>query len=167
VPGLVIDWKDFDKPFCVAFRALLDKFSGNRAMISDEIPETEKIDFYFDNQSEKSIILSTWDDYFQNHPDAQRCFGATPRFEDDEDFLPLQAADFWAWWVRKWYEQGTPEKIRDCDFGSFKGTNEDHVAIDISYTEDALASYFKEMLRDFIEPGRIIYDSKFSEGELS
>ena len=79
----------------------------------------------------------------------------------------MQAADFWAWWVRKWYEQGTPEKIRDCDFGSFKGTNEDHVAIDISYTEDALASYFKEMLRDFIEPGRIIYDSKFSEGELS
>src|ERR1700688_2027339 len=36
-------------------------------------------------------------------------YGAAPRFEDDQQVLPLQAADFWAWWVRKWYDQNDDE----------------------------------------------------------
>lgn len=29
-----------------------------------------------------------------------------PRFEDDSEFIPLQAADFWAWWNSHWLDTG-------------------------------------------------------------
>ena len=55
------------------------------------------------------MILSTWDGYLQTKPQEVRdLFGATPRFEDYREFLPLQAADLWAWWIRKWHEDGCP-----------------------------------------------------------
>jgi hypothetical protein len=66
------------------------------------IPINKKVDFYFDkNTASKSIHLA-WTDYIENRsPEIKEMYGNEPRFEDDEDFLPLQAADFWAWWVRK------------------------------------------------------------------
>ena len=79
-----------------------------REALQDLIPLTEKVDFYFDDQTEKSIILRGWDDFVAEMPDDEikQYYGATPRFENDQDFLPLQAADLWAWWVREWYERG-------------------------------------------------------------
>jgi hypothetical protein len=75
----------------------------NAELIRHLLPDGERIDFYFDTRSEKSAITKGWEAFVSRRPDAFRQFcGATPRFEDDKDFLPLQAADFWAWWIRKW-----------------------------------------------------------------
>jgi hypothetical protein len=56
----------------------------------------ETIDFYFDERTEKKVLLSAWDEFKAIHDVDNRWFGATPRFEDDKVFLPLQAADFLA-----------------------------------------------------------------------
>jgi hypothetical protein len=120
--------KDLTKPYYVAFRGLMDTFHGVPEKREKLIPLNEKVDFYFDNQSEKSIILAAWDHYLDGRSDDIRhLYGATPRFEDDQEFLPLQAADLWAWWVREWYEEEeapVPEKMRTFDFGKWRGRPE-------------------------------------------
>ena len=102
-----------------------------------------------------------WDDYIKERPNEVRgYYGACPRFEDDEEFDALQAADFWAWWVRKWYEDGTPEKIEAQDFGEWKARKVPK-GVAISFTEDQLVEFFISYIRERIEPGRLIFDSKY------
>jgi len=43
-------------------------------------------------------------------PDIRRLMGANPRFESDIDFLPLQAGDLFAWWIRRWESAGRFDK---------------------------------------------------------
>ena len=114
-----IDW-DAVNNWLVAYRCLFDKFHIHRPEMTQALPLEAKINFYFDERAEKKVIFSTWDEYMKKRPDNLReLYGTTPKFEDDNDFLPLQAADFWVWWVRKWYVEGTPEKIMNRDFGVF------------------------------------------------
>jgi hypothetical protein len=35
-----------------------------------------------------------------------RMLGDTPVYRNDKNTLPLQAADLYAWWVRKWEREG-------------------------------------------------------------
>jgi Protein of unknown function (DUF3800) len=87
-------WKN---PYFFLFRNLMDRFHEQREQFKDGIPLSEKIDFIFDDQTEKSYILAAWDEIVESQPEEiQRYYGATPRFESDQDCLPLQAADFWA-----------------------------------------------------------------------
>ena len=62
----------------------------------------EPIDFIFDNQvMEKGKIMDAWD-WFKNDMKADKdLIGSDPSFLDDITFLPLQAADLIAWWIRK------------------------------------------------------------------
>jgi hypothetical protein len=88
-------------------------------------------------------------------------FGESPAFRKDENFLPLQGADFWAWWVRKWYTEGTPEKIQRWDFGIFKDGSQrrdKYLRIEVTYDADQLALVMLKLLRSQIGPGvPIIY----------
>jgi hypothetical protein len=63
----------------------------------------EKVDFIFDERvKEKKKIRDAWDAYKENaDPDIKPYIGSDPRFENDIEFLPLQAADLNAWWIRK------------------------------------------------------------------
>jgi hypothetical protein len=119
VPNAAIDWDRYRSPWYFAFLCLMDKFHAERAVLDELIPQDATVDFYFDERREKKSIIESWDDYLSLRPFRSN-YGATPRFENDEDFLPLQAADFWAWWVRKWRIEGTPERIGKCDFGAFR-----------------------------------------------
>ena len=108
-----VDWKvsinigfaEWNSPFYMAFRVLMDNFHKERlaegplkSLLGDE-----PVDLYFDESSEKGAVLRVWDEYVsKREPEQKRLYGATPRFEDDEKFLPIQAADFRAWWIRKW-----------------------------------------------------------------
>ena len=47
--------------------------------------------------------------------------GNAPKLVDDEEFLPMQAADFWAWWVRKGYEEGSDADMFRGNFGTWLG----------------------------------------------
>jgi hypothetical protein len=131
-------WKN---PYFFLFRNLMDRFHEQRKQFKDGIPLSEKIDFIFDDQTEKSYILAAWDEIVESQPEEiQRYYGATPRFESDQDCLPLQAADFWAWWVREWYEEDAsplPDKMKKRDFGKWHGTKPLPV-ISISFDESQI-----------------------------
>lgn len=97
----------FDNIYFAGFMRLLQMFHQSRydEDIADIVGTNDKIDFIFDERSEKRSILASWDHFLSTNVFRDR-FGATPRFENDDDFLPLQAADFFAWWVRQWSKDG-------------------------------------------------------------
>lgn len=167
VPGLVIDWAFLKSPYIIAFRALMDLFHNNRHLIESLIPLNQKIDFIFDIQAERKIIDEMWNDYVQRRPKHLRdLYGQLPRFEDDKKFLPLQAADLWAWWVRKWTEEGAPEKAEHADFGVWKSKRDDYPKAVMSCTENDVVNYLMSAIREQIGPGRFIYDFQSSKNPL-
>ncbi len=116
-------------------------FHNNRDKLNVLVPQGQKIDFIFDKAGESKAILEVWGDYIKNRPDEIRqYYGATPRFEDDEEFKPLQAADFWAWWVRRWYLARTPEKIETEDFGAWKASKVPKGIATVFFARDAIDS---------------------------
>jgi hypothetical protein len=150
VPRKTIDWGFFQKPYLVAWRGLLDHVHGeaSRPTIEQVLPRGEKIDFIFDEQTEKKVILPIWDEFAETRPDSYReTLGSMPRFENDQEFLPLQAADFWAWWSRKWYADGTPEKHDKMSFGHWKVQRLDYPRLSITYDEDGLVKMLTGLLR--------------------
>jgi Protein of unknown function (DUF3800) len=158
IEGMNIEWNYVNNPYTFAMRSLMDLFHANRDKLNMAFPAGETIDFIFDNRSEKKAIMEAWDRYLENKPDdVRKHFGAHPRFEDDLDFLPLQAADLWAWWVRKWYADGTPEKIAERDFGFWKPMIPAK-QINMSMSEDDIAKDFVSWCRT---TGRPVYDAKY------
>jgi hypothetical protein len=135
------DFRRWGNPYFFLFRMLVDRFHEQREKFQEGIPLSEKIDFIFDDQTEKSFILAAWDEIVEGQPEeTQKYYGATPRFESDQDFLPIQAADFWAWWVREWCEEDAtpiPDKMRRRDFGNWRGTKT-LSAITISFDEEQI-----------------------------
>jgi hypothetical protein len=130
---------------------MMDKFHEQRAMFADKIPLDEAVDFICDKQAEKNAILKTCDEYIDLRDDNIRpYYGAAPRFEDDQDFLPLQAADLWAWWVREWWEEEAyergPQRQRDYDFGSWRGKRRKQIIM--SFNEDHMVDAFKQFAMD-------------------
>jgi hypothetical protein len=117
--------------------------TGNKLATLEIIPIDEKIDFIFDTRSEGKFILKAWEDFLEKRPESREFYGQHPRFEDDIEFKPLQAADFWPWWVREWHEEDnspTPDKMRVMDFGSWKGTRTAfiHFSLDEQFIFDTL-----------------------------
>ena len=144
-----VDFAKWKNPYYFLFRGLMDRFHDHRELIKPAIPLEEQVDFIFDNQAEKSFILAAWDEIVANRPEEfHKYYGATPRFEDDQKFLPLQAADLWAWWVREWYEEDSapvPDKMRILEFGKWRGKKPRH-NIAISYTEDQIVDSMQSMM---------------------
>jgi hypothetical protein len=160
IPGLDIDWGTYANPYLVTFRCLMDMFHIHRHKMTELLPAEQKIDFYFDNQSDKKAIIEMWQNYIKERSEEVRKFyGAAPSFRDDEEFLPLQAADFWAWWVRKWYQDGTPEKILNWDFDAFEPARKRKtLRVEIVFNQDQLAATMMQVLRNQIGPEKPIID---------
>jgi hypothetical protein len=73
----------------------------------------EPVDFIFDRQDEhETFMRDAWDFLKEFSADGiRRRLRKRPLFEKDTEFMPLQAADLHAWWVRKRYqnqEKGEP-----------------------------------------------------------
>jgi hypothetical protein len=156
-----IDWGWMNNNYKFGFRALVDVFHRDKlgAEIAKVIPSDEQIDFIFDNQTEKKSILETWQEYIATRTPEQRAmYGASPRFEDDIESLQLQAADFWAWWVRKWSRDGQPYST---DGRKFEHWEEQRSIpnIMISFTEDQIFETLINGVRQYA-PGARIYDRK-------
>lgn len=66
-----------------------------------------KVEFIFDRQDEVSADIGLlFDDMLSNlSPKARAMVADAPRFLDDRDYLPLQAADMFAWCLRREHEQ--------------------------------------------------------------
>ena len=66
---------------------------------------SEPIDFVLDNNQVEPRITEIWASFLSNLPEhLQKYVGQKPRFDDDKRVRPLQAADSYAWWVRRWRE---------------------------------------------------------------
>ena len=132
-----------------------------RKEIRNWVNENGPIELYIDNDVVSFASLDDWATLIQILPiGAQEMVGERPRPADDENILPLQAADFWAWWVREDYEQGGKYKIRDGDFGSWKGSpiREFSITMGEDQIVESLIASFK---RGAVAPGLMnIYDAK-------
>lgn len=88
---------------------------------SEHLGLDEPIDFVFDNQSRgKEQIFHAWESFSKGAPIPKRRLGNAPSFSDDKEVLPLQAADFLAWAVRrnavKFLSKQPEEKFPWSDF---------------------------------------------------
>jgi Protein of unknown function (DUF3800) len=159
-----LNWGPYSDQFVFTFRALIDNvhvYRDNHPMLPDG-----KIDFIFDNQSQKNLILDAWDNFIESRsPDIRSRFGATPRFEDDKEFLPLQAADLWAWWVREWHEDGNPLVTRDDGRVGMRlprlvSSDRGKRAVIIEYDEDQIVeSLIRQAKYQF--PDLAVYDAGY------
>jgi hypothetical protein len=162
-----IDWGNFGDNHYFAFRALLDMFHWHKAQVK-KIPLDQTVDFIFDEHTMKKPLLSAWDTYMQERPlHIKPRYGAAPIFRDDRDFLPLQAADMWAWWVREWYETGKPlhALMGVPDFGKWQGKE----GIDkfvIQFNEDHLAENLMEIVATALPMNVMVNDAKPPPGKF-
>lgn len=90
-------------PYFYAFQMMMSGFGDNQQSAGIREP----VSFIFDDQTEREVIYRNWAGLKASLTgDAARLLGDDPVFKDDENVLPLQAADLWAWWVRHWATNG-------------------------------------------------------------
>ena len=119
-------------------------FNETRAVIDSVIPLNAPVDFIFDNMSKKRRVLDNWDSWIESMtPEIRKRYGAAPRFEDDTEFLPLQAADFWAWWVREGCEVGQHNRVETLF--PIKGN---YHSLYVWYQGEQLIEYFYNKIRE-------------------
>jgi hypothetical protein len=106
----------------------------------------ERIDVYFDKHSRSDWMEDAWEAVVNDTPKEDvSIIGSGPRFECDEDFKPLQAADFIAWWIRKAYENDKLNELFSGDFGHWKGKNVPGIHGQMS--EDEITGFMINRLR--------------------
>jgi hypothetical protein len=107
---------------------------------------TDRVDFIFDDQSEKKHVRDTWD-YFKStgSPELQRIMGDKPVFKCSHALKPLQAADLWAWWVRRWFVNGIEDGVVRLDFPWT--TRRDLRRLEILADEEGLRKSYGELVR--------------------
>ena len=164
-PPFPIKWgKLAGNSFRLTFRCLLDSlhyerssFGSKTAVLATFLPGGRKIDLYLDDHSSKGIIIDTWNNYIMHRPkEMKELYGRTPRFESDEDFLPLQAADFWAGWVRKAYESIEREKLDTGDFGYWQ-RERIIPRIHIYLNEEKILEALVILVKDNLKAGEVLY----------
>ncbi len=120
------------------------------------------IDFYFDEDSSSEHLTEWWNArYVDDNRFSMDVIGEKPEFRDDEVFLPLQAADFWAWWVRFGAETGTEEDIKKYDkFGSWQAPGHIH-GLSFTTNEDQLTEEIIGLMTKNSLCVANIYDAKY------
>jgi hypothetical protein len=108
-----LDGRALRNPYLYASRQIIE----NLALGQEKMGLHEPIDFIFDDEGEKARLAPHWD-WFRDSlkPEARRLVRNKPIYRNDEEFMPLQAADLWAWWVRKWHVNGNADGVANIDF---------------------------------------------------
>lgn len=120
---------------------LLIGATGPRRFYDMLVKNRDKIDIYFDNDSNAGAIREWWDDFAETKEYDPDLYGIGPQFRDDEIFLPLQAADFWASCARQATETNRKKEMSKGDFGAWKGPPAPPTLY-LTTTEDDLVRYF-------------------------
>jgi len=109
--GRSVDLDQWTNPYVFLFRFLIDHFHLERKRLEPVIPLSEKVDFYFDIQTESKYLLAAWDQYIEARPDeAKRYYGSQPRFEDDQGSCHFKRPIY----GRGGYENGTKKMRPRC-----------------------------------------------------
>jgi hypothetical protein len=91
-----------DRPYFLSFFGVLAEL----LKLTRDLKLDDRIDFFFDIEGgeSKSLIDDQFDLCMSMAPDdIKNLVGGPPNFRKDEDLRPLQAADMYAWLVRKFY----------------------------------------------------------------
>ncbi len=102
-----------DKPYCLAFQRILLEIPGMQLLHSFYFcSKPRPVDFIFDEEGEIGLeAQGTWL-YIKRlaerlaqagRTDFRPCLGAMPKFENEKNFLPLQASDLYAWHLRRFF----------------------------------------------------------------
>jgi len=102
------EWGDRLSPYHMAFRCLIDRFHNSRHLYSEFIPDDARVHFVFDDEiRKKRLIIREWDSYLEKRStELRRLYDDDPWWRNDEEFLPLQAADLWAGALFRAYRSG-------------------------------------------------------------
>jgi hypothetical protein len=97
--------KEFENPYAIIYPMMYDFTLAYR----HEIGISEPVDFFFDKHGSRRQVEEGFRYMLSQAQEERRhMMGEPPRFEDDDQFLPLQAADLLAWHVRaQWLKYGT------------------------------------------------------------
>lgn len=162
-PIIKTDWGFMNNYYRFAFRCLMDMFHTHRTGdMKSVVPISEKVDFYFDAQDgEDHKVHEMWQQYMDGRSDdVRQYYGNRPMFRHDDEFVELQSADFWAWWVRKWLVEGDFErKMTDLDFEYWRPCREKMPRLHIRFSEDQITEFAIQHARRQ-KPGFEIVDLK-------
>jgi hypothetical protein len=140
-------WEDGLQPYFVSTKLFLEQFHKLR-LTSPELAELEgPVDFYFDEHSQKKTVIGAWERFLQSRPEEEmEIYGPTPRFESDDDFLPIQAADFLAWWARKWANELGVRRGHEGKYYGFVRSAHEIPHVWLSVDEELLAQILKSWI---------------------
>jgi hypothetical protein len=99
--------KEWDDPYFVALfdivTLLTEIHTKNRIRRIVDGP----LDFIFDDNARLAAKVPKWYQYMRSvmHPLCRNSIGFSPRFENDQEFLPLQAADAQSWYYRRLFAE--------------------------------------------------------------
>jgi hypothetical protein len=159
-----LHWGVPSEIFPLTFSRLIKNFHNHRynnPIMREIFSLDHKVDFFFDKQTGSDLILDQWDSFVESSPrEVKKMYGDKPRFEDDDEFLPIQAADFWAWWARHGYENGLLKEYNAGRFGLFRGTRT-FPNIAFEPTEDQLVEILIQRIKEGLMVGGLynVYDA--------
>jgi hypothetical protein len=86
-------------PYALSFFMIMSRLYRHYASLGSD----GKIDFVFDQQNDQMLsVLEGWQEFCRlAAAEHKPMIGSPPSFKDDQDILPLQAADLHAGWVRQ------------------------------------------------------------------
>jgi hypothetical protein len=72
-------------------------------VVRSDFLKDEKVRFIFDKGQDEKAIRGAWEEFVDGAPtdEIKSRFGGDPIFEKDDDLIPLQTADFLAYWRRQ------------------------------------------------------------------
>jgi Protein of unknown function (DUF3800) len=144
-PLNVFDIDKLTNPFFAAFTRIIKALPEYQESMGISDP----VDFIFDDRTEKTHVMDAWDLMKASaHPVTRRFMGANPRFEKDDDFPPLQAADLFVWWVRRWESEGQYDLPRNKPPAFPWGIKQEMLHLHIRYREQELREELEPQLRD-------------------
>lgn len=138
--GLQID--HFENPFYYAFHSMVNGVAHEQLNWGI----TQPIDFIFDYETVRKFPQHWWELMkIGASPRARTVMGDRPIFRDDQKILPLQAADLWAWWVRKWALERVADGVEKLRL-TWPVSRTDLLRYHATLCADDFADTFKRML---------------------
>lgn len=105
-PVEIIGLDKIKNPYYFGFKAITDIVAQHQGQLGIDEP----VDFVFDDQSESEDVRDIWNLIkLSSAPEYRKNMGDEPVHKSDINIKPLQAADLWAWWVRKWCRENIPD----------------------------------------------------------
>ena len=107
-PSNIENKEFFSDPYYLTWKGIVSVINQERI----ESGHKDPFELVFDNQNhQEDELLRAWLDFKKTAtPEEINAVGGIPNFGDSKKILPLQAADQYAWWVRKWFLESENEK---------------------------------------------------------